>query len=134
MNCPDLTAQAFISQFPEFTDTDIMLIETMINRACLFVQLCGIEECDKKKQLIIFLYAAHFLTLQAWITNGDAAGGMETSASIDRVSVTKTLANQSADSTFITLPYTRYGEMLMEFFNLHFATPQYHGGSFTRVL
>lgn len=134
MNCPDLTSQAFISQFPEFAETETMLIETMINRACLFVELCAIDECDKKKQLIIFLYAAHFLTLQTWINSGETSGGMETSASIDRVSVTKTLATNNADSTFVTLPYTRYGEMLIEFFNLRFATPQYHGGSFTRVL
>jgi hypothetical protein len=133
MNCPELTAQAFISQFPEFAETDTMLIETMINRACMFVELCG-WECGKKKQLVIFLYAAHFLTLQSWITNGDAAGGMETSASIDRVSVTKTLATNNSDSTFVTLPYTRYGEMLLEFFNVHFATPFYVGGSYTRVL
>lgn len=133
MNCPDLTAQAFLGQFPEFTNTDTNTIEIMINRACLFVELCG-WNCDKKRQLVIFLYAAHFLTLQAWLNNGDASGGMETSASIDRVSVSKTLATNNSDSTFITLPYTRYGEMLMEFFNLHFATPFYVGGSFTRVL
>lgn len=133
MNCPDLTSQIFISQFPEFANTDVNLIETMINRATLFVQVCGFD-CGKKAQLVIFLYTAHFLTLQSWINNGDTAGGMETSASIDRVSVTKTLANSNADSTFVTLPYTRYGEMLIEFFNLHFPTPQYWGGSVTRVL
>ena len=133
MNSPELTAQAFISQFPEFNNTDQILIEIMINRACLFIELCG-WNCCKKKQLVIFLYTAHFLTLQAWINNGDSSGGIETSASIDRVSVSKALATNNADSTFVTLPYTRYGEMLMEFFNLHFATPFYVGGSYTRVL
>ena len=133
MNCPDLTAQAFISQFPEFEKTDYTLIETMINRACIFIELCAFD-CGKKAQFVIFLFAAHFLTLQAWITNGESAGGMETSASIDRISVTKTLATNNTDSAFVTLPYTRYGEMLMEFFNMKFGTPQYFGGSFVRVL
>lgn len=133
MNCPDLTSTMFIAQFPEFENTDSNLIEIMINRAKLFVQLCSFD-CRGKAQLVIFLYAAHFLTLQNWINDGDSAGGMETSASIDRVSVSKTLATNNAESTFITLPYTKYGEMLMEFFNLHFPTPQYWGGSVTRVL
>ena len=133
MNCPNLTSELFIAQFPEFQNVSVDLIETMINRATLFVELCSFE-CGKKAQLVIFLYAAHFLTLQAWIENGDSSGGMETSASIDRVSVSKTLATNNADSTFVTLPYTKYGEMLMEFFNLHFPTPQYWGGSVTRVL
>lgn len=130
MNCPDLTEQTFISQFPEFTDAQN--IELMIGRATNFVELYCID-CKNKVQFIIFLLAAHLLTLQKAIMSGNTSGLIEANAHIDRISVSVMPAPTTNNFEY-WLSSTPYGMQLLAFFNLKYATPQYHGGSFTRVL
>ena len=130
MNCPDLNQEIFISQFPEFKDSEY--IELMIDRATNYVELYCID-CKNKVQFIIFLLAAHLLTIQKGIMSGNTSGLIEANAHIDRISVSAMPAPTS--STFdYWLSSTPYGMQLLAFFNLKFATPQYHGGSFVRVL
>ena len=130
MNCPDLTTQAFISQFPEFTDNES--IDVMISRATNYVDIhCGCI-CNKK-QYAIFLLAAHLLTIQNNISNGETTGGVQTGASIDKVSVSYAPPPYTNGFEY-WLSQTPYGQELLALINILIATPDYVGGSFQRVL
>lgn len=131
MNCPDLTTQAFIAQFPEFTNNEY--IDAMIGRATNYVDIhCGYI-CDKKKQYAIFLLTAHLLTIHGNIASGETSGGVQTGASIDKVSVS--YAPPPFTNGFeYWLSQTLYGQELLALINILIATPDYIGGSFQRVL
>ena len=130
MNCPEYTAQVFISQFPEFENADN--IDLYINRALLyFDRHCAF--CKERKQYAVFLLAAHFLALQDNINNGESAGGLQTGASIDKVSVSVAPPPYS-DSADYFFNQTVYGQELLAFFDMIAALPAFIGGSFNRVL
>lgn len=130
MNCPDFNEEIFISQFPEFQNSDN--IELMISRAINYVELNCID-CRNRVQFVVFLLAAHLLTIQKGIMSGNTSGLIEANAHIDRISVSAMPAPTS--STFeYWLSSTPYGMQLLAFFSLKFSTPQYLGGSFVRVL
>lgn len=131
MNCPSLGTQEFIAQFPEFSENPN--IDRMIGRATNYVDLhCGYI-CDKRKQYAIFLLTAHLLSLQNNIQNGDATGGVQTGATIDKVSVS--IAPPPYSNGFeYWLEQTQYGAELLALINILIATPDYVGGSFQRVL
>lgn len=131
MNCPELTTQVFIAQFPEFDGNEY--IEIMISRALNWYDVYN--SCLKcgKKQYIIFLLTAHLLTQQNAILSGDTTGGLQTSASIDKVSVSVAPAPYS-DNFDYWLSSSRYGQELLGFLEMQTITPAYFGGSFQRVL
>lgn len=131
MSCfVELTEDAFISQFPEFSKVEN--VELFINRAVNYFSPC-MEICGNKYQYIIFLLTAHFLSLQDDIKDGDYSGGIQTSASIDRVNVSVAPAPFSDNFEYF-LSQTIYGQQLLALLNLLITTPQYIGGSFQRVL
>lgn len=131
MSCQaELTEEIFKAQFPEFTTAEN--IDLFINRAVMYFSPC-MEVCRNKYQYIIFLMTAHLLTLQDNINSGDSAGGLQTGASIDKVSVT-VAPPPFSDGFEYYLNQTTYGQQLLALLNLLIATPQYFGGSFQRVL
>ena len=130
MNCPELTEQVFIAQFPEFENADN--IELMITRALNYFRPYNFF-CPEEWQYVIFLLTAHLLTQQAAIKNGDSTGGLQTSASIDKVSVS-IAPPPFSDGWGYWLSQSRYGQELLALLELKIATPGYVGGSFQRVL
>lgn len=131
MNCPELTQLSFIAQFPEFAQTDN--IELMIGRALMYIDLHFSYFCGKDKIYAIYLLTAHLLTMQDAISQGDSTGGLQTSASIDRVSVSVAIPSDlNALSYWLT--QSRYGQELLALIELKVATPGIIGGSFQRVL
>lgn len=130
MSCLELTEQVFIAKFPEFENA--ANIDLMIERALNWFDLhCSHLNCSQK-QYIIFLLTAHFLSQQTAIQNGDTTGGIQTSASIDKVSVSFATPPYS-DAFDYEMNQSPYGQQLLAFFNLQIATPGYIGGSFIRV-
>lgn len=130
MNHPNLTEEAFIGVFPEFQNTDN--IDIMISRAINYFERYTCF-CEKDKQYIVFLITAHLLNQQNNILNGDASGGVQQSASIDKISVSNAPAPYS-DSFDYWLSQSVYGQELLAFLDYSTITPRYIGGSFTRVL
>ncbi len=130
MNYPALTSQLFLTQFPEFEGNEY--IDMMIGRAINYIDIhCGCI-CNKK-QYAIFLLTAHLLTIQGNIGNGETTGGIQTSASIDKVSVS--IAPPPFTNNFeYWSGQSPYGAELLALINLSVATPDYTGGSFQRVL
>ena len=130
MNCPDLTEDIFISQFPEFANSEN--IDNMIGRATLYITPFNALCCDRQ-QYVVFLLTAHFLALQNNINDGDSSGGLETGATVDKVSVS-IAPPPFTDGFEYWLSQTTYGQQLLAFLNILSATPNYIGGSFQRVL
>lgn len=130
MNCPEYTEQVFISQFPEFENAEN--IEVYINRALLYISPFS-ALCGDRKQYAVFLITAHLLALQDNVNNGENTGGLQTSASIDKVSVTNAPPPFS-DGFEYWFNQTVYGQQLLAFFNMLATVPNYIGGSFQRVL
>jgi hypothetical protein len=130
MNCPELTQLSFIAQFPEFAQTDN--IELMIGRALNYIRPYSCF-CGDERVYIIFLLTAHLLSQQNAIAQGDSTGGIQTGASIDRVSVSIAPPPFSNGWEY-WLNQSKYGQELLALFQLKIATPGYVGGSFTRVL
>ena len=130
MNCPEYTAQVFISQFPEFENADN--IDLYINRALLYISPWS-AFCKDRKQYVVFLLAAHLLALQNNINNGENTGGLQTGASIDKVSVS-VAPPPFSDGFEYWLNQTAYGQALLAFLDMVAALPTYIGGSFNRVL
>lgn len=130
MNCPEYTEQVFISQFPEFKNTNN--IELYINRALLyFDRHCCF--CKDRKQYAVFLLTAHLISLQNNIDNGENTGGLQTGASIDKVSVS-IAPPPFSDASEYFFNQTVYGQELLAFFDMIAALPRFIGGSFNRVL
>ena len=130
MNCPDLTEEIFISQFPEFQNANN--IELYINRATLYFEKCTCF-LESEKQYAVFLLTAHLLVSQNEINDGDTSGGIQTSASIDKISVG--IAQPLFQDGFeYWLNQSRYGQELLAFINSKIVTPRFVGGSFQRVL
>lgn len=130
MNCPEYTEQAFIGQFPEFAEAQN--IELYIDRALLyFDRHCWF--CKNRKQYAVFLLAAHFLALQDNINSGENAGGIQTGASIDRVSVS-IAPPPFSDATDYYFNQTVYGQEFLAFLDMIAVLPGFIGGSFNRVL
>lgn len=130
MNCPEYTEQAFIGQFPEFAEAQN--IELYIDRALLYISpYTGL--CKNRKQYIVFLLAAHFLALQDNINQGENSGGIQTGASIDKVSVS-VAPPPFTDGFDYWLNQTVYGQTLLAFLDMIAALPTYVGGTFQRVL
>ena len=130
MNCPEYTQQVFISQFPEFTNTDN--VELYINRALLYFERhCWF--CAKRKQYAVFLIAAHLLALQDNIGNGENSGGLQTGASIDKVSVS-IAPPPFSDASDYFFNQTVYGQELLAFFDTIATLPKFIGGTINRVL
>lgn len=130
MNCPEYTAQVFISQFPEFENAEN--IDLYINRALLYVSPWS-AFCKDRKQYVVFLLAAHLLALQGNINNGETTGGLQTGASIDKVSVS-VAPPPFSDGFEYWLSQTVYGQTLLAFLDMIAAVPTFIGGSFNRVL
>lgn len=130
MNCSEYTAQMFIAQFPEFENAQN--IELYLNRALLYISPYS-AFCKNRKQYVVFLLAAHFLALQDNINNGENLGGLQTGASIDKVSVS-VAPPPFSDGFEYWLGQTTYGQALLAFFDMVAALPGYIGGSFQRVL
>lgn len=130
MNCPEYTAQVFISQFPEFENADN--IDLYINRALLYISPWS-AFCKDRKQYVVFLLAAHLLALQNNINNGETTGGLQTGASIDKVSVS-VAPPPFSDGFEYWLSQTVYGQTLLAFLDMIAAVPTFIGGSFNRVL
>lgn len=131
MNCPDLTPQIFIAQFPEFEGNQY--IDAMLARAQNWFDLYEMCLKCRQKQYLIFLLAAHLLSQQEAIANGDTTGGIQTGASIDKISVSVAPAPYS-DTFEYWLSGSRYGQELLGFLEFKTITPVYFGGSFQRVL
>lgn len=130
MKCPEYTEQFFISQFPEFEGAKN--IELYINRALLYISpYTGL--CKDRKQYVVFLLTAHFMALQNNIDNGETSGGLQTGASIDKVSVS-IAPPPFSDGFEYWLNQTIYGQTLLAFLDTVAALPAFIGGSFNRVL
>ena len=130
MHCIDISEGTFLSQFREFEGEPN--IEIMINRALNYISPYSCF-CGERKQFIIFLLAAHFLALQKNINDGETAGGIQSGASIDKVSVSLTPPPFSDNFEYF-FSQTVYGQELLALFNLLISTPTYIGGSYQRVL
>ena len=130
MNHPNLSSDIFISQFTEFENNDN--IDLMISRAVNYFEKYTCF-CDLDKQYAVFLLAAHLLNQQNNIANGDTTGGVQQSASIDKISVSNAPAPYS-DNFDYWLNQSVYGQELLAYLNMKVVTPQYVGGSFIRVL
>lgn len=130
MNCPEYTEQVFISQFPEFENAEN--IELFINRALLyFDRHCWF--CKDRKQYAVFLITAHLMALQDNIDNGENSGGLQTGATIDKVSVS-IAPPPFSDSSEYFFNQTVYGQEFLAFLDMIAALPGFIGGSFNRVL
>jgi hypothetical protein len=129
-NCPDLTEEIFISEFPEFENADN--IELYINRAALYFENCTCF-LENDKQYMVFLLTAHLLTAQKALNDGDAAGGIQTSASIDKISV-GIAQPPFTDGFDYWLNQSKYGQQLLAIINAKMITPKFIGGSFQRIL
>ena len=143
-----LTPEMFIAQFPEFApkpsaDNDgncccpiiepiNPIIETMITRALNYFSPFSVL-CGERKQYAVFLLTAHFLTLQNNINDSETSGGLQTGASIDKVSVT-VAPPPFSDGFEYFMNQTVYGQQLLAFLNNLSAVPNLIGGSFQRVL
>lgn len=130
MNNPNVNPDIFIGEFPEFSEnTNVGL---MLSRAVNYFEknTCF---CDLYNQYAVFLLAAHLLSQQNNILNGDTAGGVQQSASIDKISVSNAPAPYS-DNFDYWLNQSVYGQELLAYLNMKVVTPQYVGGSFVRVL
>lgn len=130
MSCPEYTKEVFISQFPEFEDVEN--IELYINRALLYFDR-NCYFCKQRKQYAVFLIAAHLMALQDNINNGEKTGGLQTGASIDKVSVS-VAPPPFSDSAEYYFNQTVYGQELLAFFDMIAVLPSFIGGSFNRVL
>lgn len=130
MNCPEYTAQVFLTQFPEFESTDN--IDLYINRALLYISPFS-ALCKDRKQYVVFLLAAHLMALQNNIDNGENTGGLQTGASIDKVSVS-VAPPPFSDGFEYWLSQTIYGQTLLAFFDMIAPLPTFIGGSYNRVL
>lgn len=130
MSCLEYTAEVFKGQFPEFANTDN--VELYINRALLYISPYT-NLCKGRKQYVVFLLAAHLLALQDNINNGENTGGLQTGASIDKVSVS-IAPPPFTDGFEYWLNQTIYGQQLLAFIDMVTALPSYIGGSFNRVL
>lgn len=122
----------FISQFPEFANNE--RAQGMLTRATCYISLDNYgyltEDC---RVLAVYLFAAHLLTLQDNVSNGNTSGGIEQSATIDKVSVTMAIPT-SHDAFEYWLNQTAYGQELLALLASKIATPLYVNGSFNRVL
>ena len=127
-----LTSDNFLMQFPEFVYIDFVLIDTMIKRALCFIKIYFNAMCECRV-LAIFLLTAHLLTLQGNIAKGDVTGGIQASATIDKVSVSN-VPPPTSDSFSYWLNQTTYGQQLLALIELNVPTPMYFGGSKVRVL
>lgn len=130
MTCANLTDSVFIAEYPEFENEPN--IDLFLNRAILYFDKCTCF-CDREKQYIVFLLTAHLLTQNNEIQEGDISGGIQTSASIDKISVSVAPAPYE-DGFEYWLSQTKYGQQLLAFINIKTITPTYIGGSFNRVL
>ena len=131
MGCPDLTSQMFIAQFPEFNNNDN--IEMMIDRALNYIEIHFCHLRPKQKQYVVFLLTAHLLCQQDAINKGETAGGLQTGASIDKISVSVAPAPYS-DNFDYWLSLSKYGLELLAFLNTIPATPGYVPGTKARIL
>lgn len=130
MNYPDLTEENFISNFPQFENADNidLTLQKAVNYFDKYTCFCNLVN-----QYMVFLLTAHLLTIQDNVMNGDTSGGIETGASIDKISITHAPPPYT-DSFDYWLGQTVYGQELLAFINIKLATPRYTGGSFVRVL
>lgn len=130
MKSPEYSSQYFISQFPEFKNAKN--IDVYIDRALLYISPYSCL-CKDRKQYVVFLLTAHFMALQNNIENGENSGGIQTGASIDKVSVS-VAPPPFSDGFDYWLNQTIYGQTLLAFIEMMTPLPGYIGGSFTRVL
>lgn len=130
MNHPNLTSDIFIGQFPEFQDNEN--IDLMLSKAVLYFErnTCF---CNLDNQYLAFLLTAHLLTINKNILSGDTSGGIQTSASIDKISVSIAPPPYS-DGWEYWLNQTPYGQELLAYINIKVVTPGYIGGSYVRIL
>lgn len=143
-----LTPEMFIAQFPEFKpqpiendnncccfqdNNEFTLIDIMLQRALRYISIHCSFISDGKREYAIFLLAAHFLTLQKNITDGETSGGFQTSASIDKVSVS-VAPPPTSDNFSYFLSQTIYGQEFLGLIELLPSVPNLIGGSFQRVL
>lgn len=127
-----ITVEEFVKQFPEFADNPNN--ERMLIRAQCFISTVNYGALtDCCRTLAIYLFTAHLLTLQNSIEDGDTTGGIQASASIDKVSISM-IPPPSSDQFDFWLNQTQYGAELLVLLSTRIVTPQYVGGSFIRVL
>ena len=127
-----VTVEQFVEWFPEFADNTNN--SAILTRAQCYITTDNYGDlCGDCRILAIYLMTAHLLTLQDMIANGDTSGGMETSASIDKVSVTLT-PPPSTNAFDYWLGLTKYGTELLALLQSKISTPILVGGSFVRVL
>lgn len=130
MNYPDVNSEIFISYYPEFENNEY--IDLMLSKAVNYFEKFTCF-CSDNNQYIIFLLTAHLLFQQNKILEGDATGGVEQSASIDKISVTNSPAPYT-DNFDYWLNQSVYGQELLAYINAKTVTPMYFGGSAVRVL
>lgn len=132
MSNVEITKEDFVTSFPEFKEMDN--IDIFLIRAKCYISpndygnLSG--DCRK---LAIYLFAAHLLTLQKNIADGQTGAGLTASASIDRVSVSM-VPPPSLGAFEYWLNQTQYGAELLALLQSKMPVPLLLGGSFVRTL
>lgn len=119
--------------FKQFQDTTLYpdeLLQIILEVAQLYVSNkinCFVKEPVQKQ--LIYLMAAHLTVCNSKITSeGDSDGGLITSASIDKVSVTKQIPTlKSALDAWLW--QTAYGQQLLALLKLQATVGIYFGGS-----
>lgn len=126
-----VSIEDFLSQFPEFAETENMNI--YLTRAQNYISIYNYGVLtDNKRVFAIYLLTAHLLTIQAAILSGDTSGLIQASASIDKISVSNVPPPTDEGSYWYFL--TPYGQQLLELFEFNCPIPMYFGGSYVRVL
>lgn len=126
-----ISADDFKKNFPEFESCED--VELYILRAECYVSPNNSKLDESKCKLAVYLFAAHLLTLQSSIQDGQIQGGITVSSSIDKVSIS--MVPPPAKGAFeYWLSQTQYGMELLALVESEISTPFLLGGSFIRTL
>ena len=129
-----ITIDQFYERFPQFNDYEYSQIcPQCLCRATSYISVINKGRLNnQKRELAIYLLAAHLSQLTYQLRQGQNASGIVSGASVDGVSVNYVqIPNLSQWSYWLSL--TPYGQELLFLLNTLTAVPQYFGGSFERV-
>lgn len=110
----------------KYTDTMLCNVLELAQQYISPLNFCNLQ--GKSRKFAIYLMAGHVQILQDNILSGNASNGFQTSASIDRVSVSVAPPPIKSQMDY-WLSQTPYGQQLLALLEMHTAMGFYVGGS-----